>query len=338
MLFIAVGVLLILQHEPVDSEAYSLLVRTGISYRLSSFISLIIVSAAVFIISQFTAFKKWQKILIVLSGGFFYFPSVHASFGIATFNWGAKADYWEFSKQLNESLYGVLIPIFELGLAFLLIYLCARYLKLFFAAVLTICGYLLLLYFAAPLPLSGEATAPLLALMVLFIALTFSAKRRGRNRLDQIFGRLETYKLIKAHTSVRSLCLIPVILSVPHAVFSAISDLTGEVSDAYTISSQINQLPENTVILPASPTVRSELELYAPLLDASHEIHSSTVNDENLDDTISELAGKRIYIALRINACGESADNIALDKNWNLTELATSKNALKLALVSGAPD
>ena len=333
ILFAAVGVLLILQHEPVDSEVYSLPVKLGLSYRLGSFVSLAIISIIVFLIFQFTAFKKWQKILIVLSGGFFYFPSVYAGFGVTTFIWGPKVDYLEFSKQLNESLYGMLIPIFELGLIFLLIYLYSRYLKLFFAAVLTIGGYLALLYFAAPLPLSGEMTAPLLALMVLFIALTFSAKRRGRNRTDQIFGRLETYKLIKKYTSVRSLCLIPVILSVPHAVFGAFHDLTNKVSDAYEISAQINELPENTVILPASFAIKSGLEVYTPLLDDKHEIYKDAVDDESLSEAVSGLAGKNVYIAIRINACGKSADDVTPDENWDLTDLITSKNALKLARI-----
>ena len=328
LIFAAVGVLLILQHEPVQSEYNSLLVRLGFSYRASSFICLTIVSVAVFLILKLTKFSKLQKVLIILSSGFFYYPSVYASFGITTFVWGAKVDYLEFSKQLNEALFGMLIPIFELGLVFLLIYLAARYIKLFFAAVIVFGGYLACAYFAAPLPLTGSEVAPLLALMVLFIALTFVAKPRGRNRFDQIFGRLETYKLIKNYTSIRSLCLIPVILSVPYAVFSAAHDLTSEISDANVVSSRFNEFEDDAVFLSVSPDMTALFSAYTPLFsDARHfenvELGDDvTRNDEQLAGVVSGSSSNNIYILIRQNACGNSIDPISIGNNWEKRDLA----------------
>ena len=329
VIFAGVGVLLIMSHEPIPNEVYSVFSHLGLSYAAGSYISLALVSVAVFLLCTFSRFSKWQKVLITLSSGFLYFPYVHSGFGLGTFFPGAKMDYLEFSKQLNESLFGMLIPIFELGLAFLLIYLWARYLKLFFAALLSFGLYLSALYFFAPPSLSGEMTAPLIALAVFFIALTFSGKRRGKNRLDQIIGRMETYKLIKDRVSVRSLCLIFIFLSVPNAVFASIHDLTSPVSDTKVIADIFNELPENSVILPASAQISYAFEPYAQLLSHGRELYKDVVTDGNLAELSEKLAGRNIYIIYETNACGNSINEITIDGAWDVANLLDeTKNAL----------
>ncbi len=452
IIFAAIGVFLIFRHEPWCDEAnpwqiakiinfenlfevtkyephsplYPLFLapfaQAGLPFITTNFLSLAIVSLAVFLLLWKSPFKWWQKIVIILSAGFFYYNSVFArdysfiALGVVlvgltyagrhehpiryilslallsqshilaggfvallsigffvecikakkftqmiipafilvgalalllpavfttlhshqiitpSLNGQYRMSLTEYMQSFNLVLFGLAMPITELSLLFIMIYLFARYPKIFVYSLFGFGFYFSVLFITYNTTIMPHKPAMFILLIILAIWLTKSEKRLKRSILDRLTGKLELYKLISYYVPIGTFCFVPIVLSVPHTISEAYYDIDSQYSYSKEVSDVLNLLEDNAVILVGSDDTLTQAIGFVPFMEGGRMIYdvvdkkpfdymiwdseAKVVDDNELDEAILEFQDRPTYIIARFNACGNPMGEVNTREEW----------------------
>ena len=280
LVFCLVQIPLILHHALTLDEAkfyHQYLAPLGLSYAVARFAPLIFTTLSVFLLSWFLPIRRISKICIAFSSIFFYFNSVRLV-GFRLIPLGRELVFTnplEFFAAINEAFYHTFLPVTQLCLIPIVIYLldCLFHFK--------------------------------------------------------FLRKLEIIKFAKLHhISGVIVFLIPIALSIPNAIISAIEDDAWSNSRTAAVASateEFNRLPPGSAIAFTHQAMRAFVLIHSPLLTDGRYFYDLTTsapfnsNDDLLgDEYLREVkipptlldSTEHVYYLTVTNACGpiESPD------------------------------
>jgi len=263
-------------------------------------IPVLLVSLAVFLLMRFGPMKLPIKILISLSVGFFYYngaiqswlcfaplvfvlaamlyptkfrPAIIPAISlylvvclVLTEDLSALSFYspLEASQYLNNSLFSMVIPLFEISLIPALIYLYARHFRLFIYVLYFLGLHLAIICLVMP-DNTWPSSVASIACLVLTFAYWANFSDTSKPKSLKLLNKLELVKLIRTRTSkhLALSLIVPVFLTIPSALYWGFYDLFSEESFSYAtlIDDYVSTLPaetQNKIVLEPTNTCADE--------------------------------------------------------------------------------
>lgn len=410
-------------HSPLYPLFLAPFAQNGFPYITTNIISLIIATLAIFLMSWRAPFKKWQKVVLAFSAGFFYYNTIFARdyslvlLGVVLVGLAYKSRFkhpilyalslaflsqthilaggfvailalgffvecfrrreflkillpaailaaallillppvlttmsdhviikpslagdsrttiFTFSGEFNTALFGIPSPILELYLVFLLLYLLARYPKIFVYTVFGFGFFFFTLYFIYNTNvIIPQKPATFITLLTIPLWLIYLEKRSSDNLLTKLAQKLELYKLISYYLPASSLCFIAPALSIPRAISESLDDYKNPYSFSMEVSDYLNTLEDNALIISGSDNTSDSAISLVPFLKDGREIYNAVTGEpfgymiwnadreiassDQVTSLISRHPDRPVYILRRIYGCPNVKSDVEVDDSW----------------------
>lgn len=236
--------------------------------------------------------------------------------------------------ELNKSLFGTVIPIFELTFLCASIYLFFRYPRQLIFLIVSIAAWFFILINVYVVSWFPPQRAALVLLFLIFAFWTAKyEKPSSPTKLLKYFQNSDLGKLLKKIPAT-TLLVIPVFSSIPNTMVSSFQDLTSDYSHTNHFVNYVNKtLPDYSVILVADSTAASAAIAYVPLLEGGRQIYDVNQADfvdyyrftnypeldaEDFEKSISGLSERHIYYLAPASTC---SIQITPESSWELLQI-----------------
>jgi hypothetical protein len=298
------------------------------------------VLAITFMVEYFKSFGRKHVHKIIISLGIIG-ASVLASTPIILGNLGGHtlivhtAIYAgvDWLTELNVSLFGAGVPIFEFAFISAAIYFYFRYPKQLIFLIISVGAWFATLIFVYKFNWLPIQKSSLILLFLIFSFWTISYdKPRRPAKLYKKLRKFEFFNAMK-RVPVIAVLVVPLALTIPNTIAAAIHDLTGDYGYSAQFTNYVNRnTPENSVIMVADSVSAGLAITFVPLLEGNRHIYDVNtgsfmdfykyggypkLDEKDFAAAISELSSVDLYYLIPASTC---AAQFLPEESWELVE------------------